>query len=103
MEIYVTYEIAIYRDISHDEVTKAINHLKQNKAGSADTLIPEVFMYSAEIITPFLVALFNQVFSSGQFPDAWTEAIIQPLHKKGNINDPNNYRGISPLNVCSKL
>ena len=28
--------------------------------------------------------------------------IIQPLHKKGNTQDPNNYRGMS-LNVCSKL
>ena len=43
------------------------------------------------------------MLSSGQFPDAWTEAIIQPLHKKGNTQDPNNYRGISLLNVCSKL
>ena len=49
------------------------------------------------------MGLFSQVFSSGQFPDAWTEAIIQPLHKKGNTQDPNNYRGISFLNVCSKL
>ena len=41
--------------------------------------------------------------SSGHFPDALTEAIIQPPHKKGNTQDPNNYRGISLLNVCSKL
>ena len=90
-------------DISHNEVAEAISHLKQNKAGGPDTLIPEIFIHSAEIITPFLVGLFNQVFSSGQFPDAWIEAIIQPLHKKGNAQDPNNYRGISLLNVCSRL
>ena len=41
--------------------------------------------------------------SSGHFPDALTEAIIQPPYKKGNTQDPNNYRGISLLNVCSKL
>ena len=41
--------------------------------------------------------------SSGHFPDALTEAIIQPPHKKGNTQDPSNYRGISLLNVCSKL
>ena len=81
-------------NISHNEVIEAISHLKQNKAGGSDTLIPETFTNSAEIITPFLVGLFNQVFSFGQFPDAWTEAIIQPLHKKGNTQDPNNYRGI---------
>ena len=33
----------------------------------------------------------------------WTEAIIPPLYKKGDVNVPDNYRGISLLNVCSKL
>ena len=98
-----TFNLQLNGDISHNEVVEAINHLKQNKAGRPETLIPEIFIHSAEIITPFLVGLFNQVFSSGQFPDAWTEAIIQPLHKKGNTRDPNNYRGISFVNVCSKL
>ena len=98
-----TFNLQLNGDISHNEVVEAISHLKQNKAGGPDTLIPEIFIHSAEIITPFLVGLFNHVFSSGQFPDAWTEAIIQPLHKKGNTQDPNNYRGISLLNVCSKL
>ena len=97
-----TFYLQLNGDISHNEVVEAISHLKQNKAGGPDTLIPEIFIYSAEIITPFL-GDFNQVFSSGQFPDAWTEAIIQPLHKKGNTQDPNNHRGISLLNVCSKL
>jgi len=98
-----TFNLQLNGDISHNEVVEAISHLKQNKAGGPDTLIPEIFIHSAEIITPFLVGLFNHVFSSGQFPDAWTEAIIQPLHKKGNTQDPNNYRGISLLKVCSKL
>ena len=98
-----TFNLQLNGDISHNEVVEAISHLKQNKAGGPDALIPEIFIHSAEIITPFLVGLFNQVFSSGQFPDAWTEAIIQPLHKKGNTRDPNNYRGVSFLNVCSKL
>ena len=90
-------------DISQNEVVEAISHLKQNKAGGPDTLIPEIFIHSAEIITPFLVGFFNQVFSSGQFPDACTEAVIRPIHKKGNTQYPHNYRGISLLNVCSKL
>ena len=34
-----TFNLQLNGDISHDEVTKAINDLKQNKAGGADTLI----------------------------------------------------------------
>ena len=47
--------------------------------------------------------LFNTIFTSGEYPEAWTEAIILPFYKKGSIHDPDNYRGISLLNVCSKL
>ena len=36
------------------------------------------------------------------FPEEWSLAIIQPLHKK-DLNISDNYRGISLLNICSKL
>ena len=44
----------------------------------------------------------NTIFATGEYPEALTEATIQPLHKKGNIHDPDSYRGISLLNACSK-
>ena len=31
----------------------------------------------------------------GVFPDSWRERIVIPLHKKGDKNDVNNYRGIT--------
>ena len=31
----------------------------------------------------------------GLYPDDWSEAIIQPLFKKGDPDIPDNYRGIS--------
>ena len=52
-------------------------------------------------IVPFLVKYFNELFSSG--PTEWTKAIIVPLHKKGDINNVDNNRGISLLNVLSKI
>jgi len=33
----------------------------------------------------------------------WTEGYIIPLHKKGDINSPENYRGITLLSVFGKL
>ena len=90
-------------DISLTEVREAIGHLKGNKAAGPDGIIPEVFIHSSEIISSFLVLLFNKIFSSGQYPLAWTEALIQPIHKRGDINLPDNYRGISLLNICAKL
>ena len=39
-------------------------------------------------IVSFLVHLFNTVFASGEYPEAWTEAVIYPLHKKGSSHEP---------------
>ena len=94
---------ALDADITEDEVVAAIKNLKDKKAAGPDGIIPEIFKHSSQVIVPFLVDLFNHIFSTGQFPQAWTEAMIHPLHKKGNVNDPDNYRGISLLNICSKL
>ena len=51
----------------------------------------------------FLVKFFNVLFERGIYPDSWTERIIIPLFKKGNQNDPDNYRGISLCDISSKL
>ena len=55
------------------------------------------------MLSLFLVRYFNKLFSSGLYPDNWSEAIIQPLFKKGDPEIPDNYRGISLLSICSKL
>ena len=40
---------------------------------------------------PYLVAIFNNIMSTGIFPSKWAKGIIVPFHKKGNVNSVNNY------------
>ena len=47
--------------------------------------------------------LFNTLFDNGIFPQNWTESLILPVFKKGDINNPNNYRGISISDISGKL
>ncbi len=91
------------RDISEAEVYEAIRMLKNGKAAGPDRMISEFLKNSACSVVPFLVRYLNKLFSSGSYPDNWSEAVIQPLHKKGDPNIPDNYRGISLLNICGKL
>ena len=56
-----------------------------------------------DLIGNFFVKLFNSLFKKGIFPENWTESIIMPLYKKGDVNNPNNYRGISLSDVSSKV
>ena len=50
-----------------------------------------------------LKAMFNNLLRLEYFPSIWSTGIIIPIHKSGERDDPNNYRGIT-LNSCiSKL
>ena len=89
--------------ITRNEIIKALNSLKNNKAAGPDGIIGEFYKHSGENLIPFLLKFFNHIFDHGHFPDSWCLAIIQPLHKKGDINIADNYRGISLLDICSKL
>ena len=82
---------------------KAIQRLKSGKAAGVDDVLAEMLKAAEQEITPFLTKYFNVLFSSSQFPSEWTKAIIIPLHKKGDVNNPDNYRGISLLSVVSKV
>ena len=50
-----------------------------------------------------LCVLFNKLIETGVYPDEWCSAIILPIHKKGDVNIPDNYRGISLLSCVSKV
>ena len=89
--------------ITAEEIKRAVKAIKVKKAAGPDGLIGEFYKYGLDDILPFLVTFFNHIFDNGHFPDDWTFSTIQPLHKKGDINQPENYRGISLLNICSKI
>ena len=56
-----------------------------------------------ESISPLLLILINESFSTGIFPDKLKIAKVIALHKKGATDDPSNYRPISLLSVFSKI
>ena len=93
------------RPISIEEVTLAIRKLKTQKAPGPDGIIGELLKYAwkNDLILNFFVKLFNSLFENGIFPENWTESIVMPLYKKGDVNNPNNYRGISLCDVSSKV
>ena len=90
-------------EISVEEVKSAINGLKKHKAPGMDTLDPPVYKSFTEPLINHLTMLYNQVLSSGEYPSTWSVGKIKPIFKNGSKSDPNNYRGISLLNVMAKL
>ena len=50
-----------------------------------------------------MLSVFNAIFNKGFFPTAWTLGLIVPIHKKGDHDNAENYRGISLMSCLSKL
>ena len=89
--------------ISLEEIKNGINQLKLGKSGGPDHFINEFLIYGKDILSPFLHKIFNSLFDKGYFPTSWSEGFVVPIHKKGNINKVENYRGITLLSVIEKL
>jgi hypothetical protein len=47
--------------------------------------------------------LFNNIINTGIYPELWIQSIIIPVFKKGDVNEPKNYRGISLVSHVGKL
>ena len=89
--------------LTQEEISKAISQLKTNKSSGPDRLINEFFINGKSVLLPTLCNLFNKIFEIGLFPESWSEGYVIPLHKKGSINEVENYRGITLLSVLGKL
>lgn len=46
---------------------------------------------------------FNKLLDAGVYPDEWSSAIIFPIHKKDDVNIPDNYRGMSLISCVRKV
>ena len=71
------------REISIDEIMNAVKCLKRSKSCGKDTLLNEYFLESIDILSAHMCDMFNAILNSGAFPDAQTEGILIPIHKKG--------------------
>ena len=89
--------------ITEAEIIYAINSLKSGKSPGIDGLTIQFFKACSIHIAPYLSTLFNFYFDNGFFPPEWSKSILCPIHKKGETNDPNNYRGVSLLSEFSKI
>ena len=91
------------RNITDAEIRKSIKQLKTGKSGGPDKLINEFLIYSSDTVVPYSQRLFNLLVDIGHFPDCWSEGYLAPTHKKGSLNNVENYRGITLLSVLGKL
>ena len=77
--------------INCDEIMNAIDGLHHSKSSGLDRILNEFIISAKNVLCKYLCTLFNTSFMSGHFPQSWVDGRIIPLHRKGSINNANNY------------
>jgi hypothetical protein len=90
-------------DISLAEVKKAAQQMKNEKAAGMDGIPADVFKYGGERLLEVLHRVIQKVWEGGEVPQAWKDAMICSLFKKGDRAVCGNFRGISLLATAGKL
>lgn len=91
------------RHFTMSELQKMLVKVKRNKAPGEDRIPYEFFINGTEEFNSLLLRIYNTIYSSGEIDPVFTKTIIYPIHKKGDLNEPSNYRGISFMNCVAKL
>ena len=86
-----------------EEFGTTIKALKAIKSPGSDGVSNELYKHAPKgFLHKFLNFLnVSQIF--GDIPEEWRTAIFIPIHKNGDRNNPDNYRGISLLNTGYKI
>ncbi|XP_063691187.1 uncharacterized protein LOC134823582 [Bolinopsis microptera] len=89
------------REFTLQEIKDATKKLKNNKSVSDDLISNEMLKNSNEKLQLVVVKLFNSCLQHGTYP--WNNSITTPLHKKGDRQNPDNYRAITIGSCLGKL
>ena len=89
--------------ITRAEVSRAIQHLKSNKAPGLDWISGEMIKCGGDEMAQHLTGLLNTCWSFERVPSDWKKGVIVKVPKKGTLTDCNNWRGITLLSVPGKV
>ena len=86
-----------------DEVVAAIHNLKSGKSPGADNVPAELIRHGGEGVIEAMTALCQKIWLEKKWPKEWTQSLVIPLPKKGNLKQCQNYRTISLISHPSKV
>lgn len=90
---------------SREEIEDAISKLKSGKASGSSNILPEMVKVAAceDLFFHAIMDLVEKVWKDKCVPKDWSDAVIIPIPKKGDLGNCNNWRGIALLDVVGKV
>ncbi|KAK4830657.1 hypothetical protein QYF61_012537 [Mycteria americana] len=89
--------------IQGETVNDLLHHLDTHRPMGPDGIHPRVLRELAEVLTKPLSIIYQQSWLTGEVPADWRLANVTPIYKKGQKEDPGNYRPVSLTSVLGKL
>jgi len=89
--------------ITWDEFCKAVKKLKNAKAPGLTGVPPEAFKAMSPVNLRHVYKHINDFFLGDADYDQWHRSQCIPVPKNGNLSDPNKWRGVMLMDVCSKI
>jgi hypothetical protein len=92
-------------DPSMEELETAVRGMQDGKAAGDNGVIPELVKILAEVkgTKTLLHEVVIQFWNGEETPAEWLVGRLKILPKKGDLSDPNKWRGIMLLDVMSKV
>lgn len=85
------------------ELESTLQKMKNNKAPGFDGIPVEFYKNGTEQLKNYLLLYFNRLYNESHVPNNLNKAVIFAIYKSGDVNQPENYRGISILSSLRKI
>ncbi len=89
--------------ISWEEFSKAVRKLKNAKAAGLTVVPPKAFKAMTACNLRHVYKHVNDFFLGTADYEQWHSSQCVPVPKSGNLSDPNKWRGVMLMDVCSKI
>lgn len=90
--------------VAHDDaISYLLSSIDTNKGSGFDRIPPTFIRNCANNLVEPLKLIYAQSLATNKYPKLWKIGQITPIHKSGNKNDMNNYRGVNVLSNFAKI
>jgi hypothetical protein len=89
--------------VTSKSVKKIMKLMSKKKSKGNDGIPQDCLLQGLDVLAAPLTRVINTSITNGCFPNQWKEAIVVPIHKKGDQKEMKNYRPVSCLTAASKV
>ena len=81
----------------------AMGILKPGKATCIDCVNNEMLLEALNLYPGSFLNVMNILLKAGQGVSNWLTSLLVPIYKKGDVDDPDNYRGVALISCLAKF